>query len=156
LSWIYSVLLDDGEIYEFNRVEQRAWNYLVVPFLCKIHSKLSANKKQESSNTLTRSELRQLNEDRNALKVAAVRIEKDRLELNAPRQSLFAFQRRLADQEQIHLELARNHTVACELARALIRNHTVACELARALIPIRFNTGIYYWSCHCMHETTNR
>jgi len=65
---IYSVLLDDGEIYEFNRVEQRAWNYLVVPFLCKMHSKLSANKKQERSDTLTRSELRQLNEDKNALK----------------------------------------------------------------------------------------
>lgn len=91
---------------------------------------------------LSRSELRQLHEDCNALKVAAVRIEKDRLKLNATRQILFAFQRRLADQEQIYLELARNHTVAC--------------ELARALIPIRFNTGIYYWSCHCMHETTNR
>ena len=107
---IYSVLLDGGEIYEFNRVEQRAWNYLVVPFLCKMHSKLSANKKQERSDTLTRSELRQLNEDKNALKVATDRIEKDRLELNATRLRLLNFQRRLADQEQIHFELARNHT----------------------------------------------
>jgi len=103
---ICAVKTDDGKTYKLNAVEQYAWKELVVPFLCKMHSKTLSDQKSVTGHVLTKSEMRHLHEQREAVKKDEVRLKDDRKQLDAKRQDIAALQERLVDEEK-HLKQAR-------------------------------------------------
>ncbi len=103
---VIAVQTEDGESRELNPVEKRAWQELVVPFLCKEHSKTLSAQKSVAGHVLTRSEMLQLNEQRKTVKEEEARIQEDRRQLATKRQDISELQERLVNEEQ-ELQAAR-------------------------------------------------
>ena len=103
---VIAVQTENGESHELNPVEKRAWQELVVPFLCKEHSKTLSAQKSVAGHILTRSEMLQLNEQRKTIKADEARIQEDRRQLATKRQDISALQERLVNEEQ-ELQTAR-------------------------------------------------
>ncbi|MFQ3225618.1 MAG: hypothetical protein ACI8Z5_001881 [Lentimonas sp.] len=97
---VIAVRTERGQTHELNSVEKRAWQELVLPFLCKVHSKTMSDQKSVVGHVLTRSEMIQLNEQREAIKHDEARIQQDRLQLATKRKDISALQERLIDGER--------------------------------------------------------
>lgn len=97
---IYAVQTDDGGVHDLNTIEQQVWRELVVPFLCKMHSRVLADQKRVAGHVLTKSEMRQLREQRETVKEDEARLKEDRLKLAAKRQDMATQQKRLAAEEK--------------------------------------------------------
>ena len=97
---VIAVQTEEGQTQELNSVERRAWQELVVPFLCKEHSKTLSDQKSVAGHVLTRSEMVQLKEQRESIKDDEARIQQDRVQLATKRKDISALQERLVEEEK--------------------------------------------------------
>lgn len=130
-----AVQTDNGQVHELSAVEQVAWKELVVPFLCKMHSKTLSDQKSVMGHVLSKSEMRELQRQLKAVKEDEVRMEKDRLQLDERRQGIIALQERLANEEK-QLKQARQgidqQAKSLEEAENLVISKLSEIEVAEA------------------------
>ncbi|CAA6678409.1 MULTISPECIES: hypothetical protein [unclassified Lentimonas] len=97
---VIAVQTEEGQTHTLSTVERQAWQELVVPFLCKQHSKTLADQKNMVGHVLSRSEMSNLHDQRKAIKDDEARIQQDRLQLARKRADISALQERLINDEK--------------------------------------------------------
>ena len=132
---VIAVQTDEGQTHELSAVERQVWQELVVPFLCKQHSRTLADQKSVVGHVLTRSEMVQLSEQRKAIKADEARIQQERLQLNTKRADISALQERLVSEEK-ELQNAREdielRSDALQQAEDLVISRLSEIEVAEA------------------------
>ena len=140
---VIAVQIEGEEAHELNAVEKRAWQQLVVPYLCKMHSKTLSDQKSVAGHVLTRSEMIQLNEQRKTIKEDEARIQQDREQLATKRKDISNLQERLVNKEK-ELQHAREEIQlradSLQQAEDLVISRLSEIEVAEAqMVQMREN-----------------
>jgi len=95
-----------GESQELNRVERRAWQEMVVPYLCRLHTDTLAQQKASRTRILTASEMRYYKEERARIEREQEQMRQEVSALQAKRSSIEDLQASLLEEERA-LEAAK-------------------------------------------------
>ncbi|MGB0258877.1 MAG: hypothetical protein ACPGES_09515 [Coraliomargarita sp.] len=125
---VIAVRMLSGETRQFKAIEAKIWKELVVPYLCKIHSSTVAEQKAETGRVMTKSEIRQLNEQREALEEAQIRLAQGEESLNAAKKDIELQAKSLQDAEELVISRLSEIEVA-EAEMAQMRDDLNAAQL---------------------------